>query len=271
MKPFFGHPKRFLLLIVALIAVGVMSTVTHCRNEEKEAAYKYQRAGGDSINVAIHYSPMSMYRYGDSLGGLNYELLRILSGEFGDNFKYYPISSAAEGLEALERGEYDLLVADIPMTSALKKRFIFTTPVYTDHQVLVSRDTTVNNPLALAGKEVWVIGGTPAVERLENLSREIGDSIDIRTTTEYTAEQLVILTAKGNIPRAVVNEDVAKKIQIDYPQIKLSTHISFSQFQSWLINKDQQQLAEKLDTQIRKLKETERYDSIVAKWTEECK
>lgn len=268
MKPFFGHPKRFLLLILAVIAVGIIATYSYYSNSEKEAGYKYQRAGGDSVNVAIHYSPMSMYRYGDSLGGLNYEILRMISKKFGEKFKYYPISSAAEGLRDLERGTYDLLVADIPMTAALKKKYIFTEPVYTDHQVLIGRDTTINTPLGLAGKEVWVIYGTPAAERLENLSREIGDSINVEATKEYTAEQLVILTAKGKIPRAVVNEDVAKKIQKDYPEIKISTQISFSQFQSWLLNIDKKELAKKLDTEIRAIKSTPQYDSIVAKWTE---
>ncbi len=268
MKPFLGHPKRFLLGILALVAVAIISTVGYFRQADKEAAYKYTRADGDTINVAIHYSPMSIYRYGDTLGGLNYEIIKHISKEFGDNFKFYPISSASEGIDKLEEGYYDLLIADIPLTAALKKRFISTVPVYTDQLVLVSRDTIVSSPLDLGGKEVWVVDGTPAAERLENLSREIGDTIHIESSSEYTAEQLVILTAKGKIPRAVVNEDVAKKLQKDYPQIKLSTHVSFSQFQSWLLNKDNRELADKIDKQIEMFKQTEQYDSLLNKWTE---
>lgn len=269
MKPFLGHPLRFLLAILAVVAIAIISTVGVYRKAEKEAAYKYSKANGDTINVAIHYSPMSIYRYGDTLGGLNYEIIKQISDKFGDNFKYYPISSAAEGLDKLEEGYYDILIADIPMTTALKKRFIFTTPVYTDHLVLVSRDSIVNNPLDLAGKDVWVVDGTPAAERLSNLSREIGDTIHVEASKEYTAEQLVILTAKGQIPRAVVNEDVAKMLKKDYPQICISTHISFSQFQSWLLNKDNKELTERLDREIEQFKTTELYDSILSKWTEQ--
>lgn len=268
MKPFLGHPQRFLLIILAVMAVAIISTVGYFRQSDRQSAYRYTPANGDTINVAIHYSPMSIYRYGDTLGGLNYEIIKCISREFGDNFKFYPISSASEGIDKLEEGYYDLLIADIPMTAALKKRCISTVPVYTDQLVLVSRDTIVNNPLELGGKEVWVVDGTPAAERLENLSREIGDSICIKTSSDYTAEQLVILTANGKIPRAVVNEEVAKKLQQDYPQIRLSTHISFSQFQSWLLNKDDHELAEKLDRQIEQFKQTAQYDSILNKWTE---
>lgn len=270
MKPFFGHPRLFFILILSVIAVGIISTYSHYSNVAKEAGYKYSRAEGDSVNVAIHYSPMSLYRYGDTLGGLNYEILTNLSRRYGYKFKYYPVSSAAEALEKLENGTYDLLVADIPMTAAVRKRVISTIPVYTDHQVLVSRDTTVTTPLSLAGKEVWVVKGTPANERLDNLSREIGDSIHIHPTTDYTAEQLVILTAHGDIPRAVVNEEVAKKIQADYPQIKISTHVSFSQFQSWLVNKNEKSLADSLDRQITMFKETATYDSVINKWIDRC-
>lgn len=101
MKPFFGHPRRFLVLILAIIAVGIISTVSYLHSSSGREGYRYVRAQGDSINVAIHYSPMSLYRYGDSLGGLNYEIATQISRQYGDKFKFYPISSSTQALSGL--------------------------------------------------------------------------------------------------------------------------------------------------------------------------
>ena len=163
-------------------------------------------------------------------------------------------------------GKYDILVADIPVTASLKERFRLSVPVYTDRMVLVSRDTTITSPLQLAGQSVWVVAGAPSVERLENLSREIGDSIDICDTHTYTAEQLVMLVAAGEIPRAVVNRAVAEKLLPEYTDVKISTHISFSQFQSWIMNKNSSRLADSIDAQIERFKLTPDYQALIEKF-----
>ena len=185
---------------------------------------------------------------------------------YGDKFKFYPVASVSESLDELSRGKYDILVADIPVIASLKERFRLSVPVYTDRMVLVSRDTTITSPLQLAGQSVWVVAGAPSVERLENLSREIGDSIDICDTHTYTAEQLVMLVAAGEIPRAVVNRAVAEKLLPEYTDVKISTHISFSQFQSWIMNKNTTRLADSIDAQIERFKLTPDYQALIEKF-----
>ncbi len=262
----FFIPRRVLVIALAILAVGIIVSVRHMHTSGNGAGYEYQRGRGDTINVAIAYSPMSLYRYADTLGGFNYEMLRDMGKMYGDRFKFYPVASVSESLDELERGKYDILVADIPVTASLKERFRFSEPVYTDRMVLVSRDTTITSPLGLAGEEVWVVAGAPSVERLENLSREIGDSIDIRDTHTYTAEQLVMLVSAGEIPRAVVNRAVAERMLAEYPEVKISTHISFSQFQSWIMNKNSATLADTIDAQIGRFKQTPEYQSLIEKF-----
>ena len=193
-------PRRILVIALAILAVGIIVSIRHMHTSGN-AGYEYQRGRGDTINVAIAYSPMSLYRYADTLGGFNYEMLRDMGHMYGDKFKFYPVASVSESLDELSRGKYDILVADIPVTASLKERFRLSVPVYTDRMVLVSRDTTITSPLQLAGQSVWVVAGAPSVERLENLSREIGDSIDICDSHTYTAEQLVMLVAAGDTAR----------------------------------------------------------------------
>ncbi len=259
--------RRILTLAVAVIVVGVIATVTYYNDHKRHPAYAYERAGGDTLNVAIAYSPMSLYRYADTIGGFNYEMMREMSHLYGDRVKYFPVVSVDEALAKLREGTFDIVMADIPVFASHREMYRFTIPVYTDRQVLVSRDSVIPSPLELAGKEVWVAAGSPARSRLENLSREIGDSIDIRVSPDYSAEQLVMLTARGEIPRAVVNQEVARRLSAEYPDLRISDNISFSQFQSWILNRSAAALQDTLDAQIERFKQTPQYAALLDKWT----
>lgn len=260
-------PRRLLVIVLAVLAVGIIVTVKESK-ASMAADGSYRRASNDTINIAIAYSPMSLYRYGDTLGGFNYEMMKEIAAAYGDNVRFHPVSSVQESLDKLESGDYDMLMADIPATASMKERFRFSVPVYTDRLVLVSRDTILTSPLQLADEEVWVVKGSPAAERLYNLSREIGDSIPVHESTYYNAEQLVMLVSAGDIPAAVVNKEVALRLKGDCPDAHISTHISLSQFQSWIFRKDETALADTIDAQIERFKKLPEYTELLEKWTE---
>ena len=263
----FFTPRRVLVVALAVLAVGLIVAwrdLSHTGGHS--SGYAYEPGRGDTVNVAIAYSPMSLYRYGDTIGGFNYEMMREMAEMYGDKFKFFPVTSVSESLDRLQQGDYDILVADIASTASLKERFRFSVPVYTDRLVLVSRDTTVTSPLGLAGKDVWAVAGSPAAERLENLSREIGDSIHIHDSHTYNAEQLVMLVNAGDIDRAVVNNEVALRLQPECPDVRISTQISLSQFQSWIMNKSNVVLADTIDSQIERFRQTPAYTALLRKY-----
>lgn len=75
-----------------------------------------------------------------------------------------------------------------------------------------------------------------------------------------------MLTAMGRIPRAVINEAKATRLAEDYPDVNLATPVSFTQFQSWVVNKDNTALADTLDAQIRRFKTTPQYSTLVERY-----
>ncbi|MBD5251584.1 MAG: transporter substrate-binding domain-containing protein [Bacteroides sp.] len=261
-------PRRLFVIVVGVIAIGLAATLLSGSGSGSAAVYN--RGDGDTINVAIAYSPMSLYRYGDTLGGLNYDIMKAIAGEYDMKVKFHPVTSATAALERLGRGDYDILMADIPVTASIKEKYRVSVPVYTDYLVLVSCDTTLSSTLDLAGKEVWVVKDSPAAERLENLSREIGDSIDIRSSADYNAEQLLMLVSAGDIPRAVVNRGVALSMLPDCPDLRISTRISLSQFQSWFFRKNEKALADTVDARLERFRTTEAYREILSSRTPDC-
>ena len=85
----------------------------------------------------------------------------------------------------------------------------------------------------LGHKHVAVPVGSPFIARLRALSHEIGDTIFVDEDPSYSSEQLVILTALGEVPRAVVSEGVARRLLHRYPRLDASVPVSFRQFQGW--------------------------------------
>lgn len=258
-------PRRLFVAIVAVLAVVITVSLLEIRSSRTSYT---SRADGpdDTIDIAIAYSPMSLYRHGDTLGGLNYDIMKAMAAQYGDNVKFHPLSSVSVALDRLEKGDYDMVMADIPVTSSLRDRFRVSVPVYTDRLVLVSRDSTDLSALDLAGREVWAVEGSPSAERLENLSREIGDSIDLHLTDRYSAEQLVMLVSAGEVPCAVVNRAVALSLRPECPGLHISAEVSLSQFQAWIFRRDETALADTIDSQLERFKTSSAYSDIMCRY-----
>ncbi|MBD5346904.1 MAG: transporter substrate-binding domain-containing protein [Bacteroides sp.] len=254
------------LIALLLIAIGAMWLLRVCSRPHSFGEYPTEHiSGGDTIDVAIEYSPLTFYQYGDSIGGFDYDLLRAIADEGNLKIKFHPVSALASALDGLRKGHFDLVVADVPTTTELREQFAFTEPAFLDRQVLVQRRDSASfiaSALDLAGQKVWVPAESPAVTRLANLSAEIGDTIYVVCDSLYGSEQLVILTATGEIERAVVNERIAKALASDYPDIDVSTGVTFTQFQSWLMRHDSSSLATQIDTLLVHYKNTPAYAAL---------
>lgn len=229
-------------------------------------------ASGDTLDVAIEYSPMSLYRYADTLGGFNYDVIREIARQKGLPLKFHPLTNITRGLEGLDSHKYDILVADVARTTDMQDRVIFTEPSFLDKQVLVqprdsvTRKGKIRSQIDLGSDTVWVPKGSPAVSRLYNLSREIGREIPVKESDEYGSEQLFMLTSLGEIPMAVVNEATALRLAKDYPQVDVSLGISFTQFQSWLVARERKQLADSINAALTDFKNTDGYAQLARRY-----
>ena len=132
-------------------------------------------------------------------------------------------------------------MSDIPATADMKERYLFVQPGEIDKQVLVQRkDTTGAVPYAnqfdLAGQHITLPNNSPFISRLRNLSHEIGDTIYVTEDLQYSTEQLVIMTAIGEVDNAVASARVAAPLLQRYPNLDASLEISFNQFQGWAMS-----------------------------------
>lgn len=236
------------LLYIALLGITLTMMVMLSRCDQPKAEVSDRPSGGDTLDIAIEYSPITYYSYDDTMGGFDYDLLRLIAAQSGRPMKFHPIVTLSRGLEGLNDSTYDVLVAQYPMTTAGRERYLFTQPIYIDKQVLVQRASTgVRRQFQLAGDTVWVVKGSPMHERIEGLSREMGDTIHVMSDPTYGAEQLMLRVAAGEIKFAVVNQSIARIMARKVPGLDISVDISLSQFQSWVLRKGNQSLCDSLN------------------------
>lgn len=267
------QPKKWLpWFYMALLAmtIVVMAMLHKCAGQQGTTTARH--SGGDTIDVAIEYSPTSYYTYADTLGGFNYDLLRLIAQRSGRPMKFYPIVTLHVAQQQLNDGRFDLLVAQFPTTIENKNQYLFTQNVSIDRQVLVQRvvkqgQLAVKSQLDLAGKTVWVVKGSPMLQRVRGLSREIGDTIIVKSDPVYGPEQLFLKVASGEIDYAVINAHIAKQLAEQYKgKVDMSKDVSFSQFQGFALKRGNHKLCDWLNKHITAIKADTLYKSLATRY-----
>ena len=272
LKLYKGKFALYLLLLIVIVMAMIM--LRNCSSPlSPQLGNTLKASGGDTIDIAIEISPLAYSMATDTIGGFQYDMLRQIAQRHNLKFKYHPFVPLSYALEGLDNGYFDIVVADIPSTTEFKEKYLLTDPVYLDRQVLVQRKDSMTGkaPISsqhqLASDTIWVVANSPFIGRIRNLSKEIGcDTIYIKQNPDYSSEILFIMTALGEIKQAVVNEKIASSLQKDYPQIDLNTKISFTQFQSWAINRENLELCDSINHWISDFKSTQDYTILQSRY-----
>ncbi len=228
-------PSAVTLIVLLVLAIILMVYARQCSRPVSLGAQATE-PGGDTLSIAIEMSPVSANVSADTLAGYYYDVIRAISRRENVAMAIYPVS-ITEGIEGLENGVYDLLVADIPATVASSHHLLLTEPLNLDRQVLVQRKNDMNYRSAfdLAGKEVYVPKDSPFVSRLYHLADEIGDTIYVIADPDYGQEALMMMVSAGEIPNAVVNRRQAETYSRRDSTIDFSVDISMNQNQAWAV------------------------------------
>lgn len=259
-----------LYAVLLLVAVVVMYML---RGYAKPQVTKIEDKKGELV-VAVEYAPMFLYTYGDTLGGFSYDLLNLIAAQKGIKFNFQPMVTLSSSLDKLKAGDYRMVCAEFPVTKEHKQDYLFTTPIYLDRQVLVQMKNgeghiAVKSQLDLAKDTVWVVNGSSSELRLENLSSEIGDTIYVMTEKNYGAEQLFLRVVSGEIKQAVMNERIAQELSKKYPNVDITTGISMTQFQSWILNKNDSAFCDSINSWIEAVKHTKEYTNLYNRYFSE--
>ena len=81
------------------------------------------------------------------------------------------------------------------------------------------------------------------------------------------AERVIVAMGSVNeTAEEVVNDLVAQSMAGDYPQVDISTGISFSQFQTWAMRRDSEPLADSISAWLESYKASARYSGLIRQY-----
>jgi ABC-type amino acid transport substrate-binding protein len=214
----------------------------------------------------------------DSIAGL--QVLMIDSFSKAMNIKNLELISETNLTEAINKllnHEVDILAWHIPIYNTMRDKINYSIPVFTSRQMLIQRKYNpkdsvefIRNQLGLANKNVYILPGTFYKQRLEYLSEEIGDHINIQEIQNATPKDMFQMLINRDIDYTVCDEFVARvliKENKEFSKLDMNTAISFSQNYSWCVHPDCPLLLDSLNSWLSRYLESKEYNKIYRKYT----
>ncbi len=251
--------KPRLTILLTVTAILLIS----CADERRPDVVDFPEIAERGELIAItSYSPFSYFVYRGEVMGYEYELLRLFEAHIGLPVEIKLARDFGEMMDMLDRGEGDLIAYGLTVTSARRERLAFTEPFNMTRQVLVQRKPEnwrqmmlhqierklIRNPVELAGETIVVRRGSAYVERLLNLSREIGADIHVEEAAEgVITEELIQQVATQEIDYTVADENIAGIKAAFYQDLDASTAVSLPQQTAWAVRPSSEALLDTLN------------------------
>jgi len=266
-------------IIFLLLIITGCNTV---KEEEKIANLDLDKIIQRGSLIAITgYNAYSYFIYKGEPMGFEYELVKKYADHLNVKLEIVIVKEMNKMFELLNNGEGDIIAFNLTVTKERQSEIAFTNTLNTVKQVLVQRrpeswhrmmahqidQNLVRNPIDLEGKTIYVRSGSSHLQRLKNLSEEIGgEIIIIEASPELGMEDLIEMVANGEIDYTISDDNVALLNQSYYSNIDVSTEISLPQKIAWGIRKNALLLQNDLNRWIDKEKKQSEFFIIRNKY-----
>jgi membrane-bound lytic murein transglycosylase F len=269
-------------IITALFLILFFS----CSNEEKDKSNVVD-FGLDKITergklIAITgYNAYSYFIYRGQPMGYEYELIKRLADYLNLELEIKVVKEIPQMFKMLNNGEGDIIAFNLTVTKNRKEQVAFTHHHNITRQVLVQRRPEnwyqmakheidrqlIRTPLDLENKTVHVRFGSSYIERLENLTEEMGAHINIvEAAPELSTEDLIRMVSEGKIEYTISDRNIALLQQAYYSNIDISTDISLPQKIAWAVRKNAPALLDTVNSWIDEIRKTPDYYVIYNKY-----
>ena len=245
--------KRILkLIILSIVAFSACTFNRETNNEinildhDLDAIIK-----SGTLRAVIDFNSVDYFIYKGEPMGFQYDMMQSFADHLGVDLELTVVDNYNDALRQLNGGKADIIAMGLAVNSNLKGELLFTEPIMETRQVLVQkkplnwREMTaddlnrqlIRNQLDLAYKTIYVEEKSIFYNRLLSLSEEIGDTISV-VEVPYNQDFLIEAVAFGDIDYTVADENMALVSTTYYPNIDVSTPVSFPHKVAWGIRKE---------------------------------
>ncbi len=270
--------KRYRLLYTTLVLLLLAAFLPGCDDGGKLFKSSSRAVMNDLeqieklgvLTAVTDFNSTNYFIYKGEPMGYQFDLLQVFAQHIGVRLELIAENNLDNAFDLLKEGKVDIFANNLTITASRKEHFLFTVPISTTRQVLVQSKSSgaspIRNPLDLGGRIVYVQKGSASVQRLNNLSEEIGKEIIVVELPRYEADELIELVANGEIDFTVCDEDVAKVNAFYYDNLDIITSVSFDQNLAWAVSKSSPELLKTLNEWFENFSQTAEYRIIKGKY-----
>lgn len=288
------HYLHFITLIFLTLVIScnteTPSTKKQKKSKRKESTKTEQvviQPDLDSIkkdgvlNVLTTYSSTSYFLYRGQPMGYEYELLKRFAEHLGVELNMVVANDIETMYNELGEGKIDLIAHGLTITQKRKELVNFSEYLYLTKQVLVQKkpdnwrklkwqaieNSLIHDAIELIGDTVSVRANSSYINRLANLSEELGGEIYIDTlAANLSTDRIIEMVAEGKIKYTVADDNIASINASYYPILDIDVPISFSQRIAWAMRKNSPELEKALNDWIKMMKKETVYYVIYNKY-----
>lgn len=233
------------------------------------------------LKVLTTYSGTSYFLYRGQTMGFEYDLLKRFAEELGVELEIQVSRNLDSLLYQLNNGDVDLVAHGLTITSERKLKVNFTDYLYLTHQVLVQKkpdnwremnwssiqSELIHDAIELIDDTVSVRANSSYMQRLQNLSKEIGGQIIIDTITgNHSTDKIIKMVVDGEIKYTVADNNIANINASYYPILDIDVPISFSQRIAWAVRTKSPDLKKAVNKWLKEMKKNTEYYVIYNKY-----
>ena len=223
----------------------------------------------DTLKALTIYSPTSYFLYKGEVMGFEYELLEKIAKGLGLVLKIIVVDDMDKMFQQLNEGKGDIIAYGLTITKKRKEIVAFTESYLKIHQVLVQKDNKekLQDITELGGKHISVRQNSSYIERIQNITNEIGTDIYIDTISgEFTTDDIIEMVHSGKIRYTVADNNIAYVNSTYYHDLDMLLPLSLSQKLAWAVRKDSPLLLAKINSLIESHVRTKNYNIIYNKY-----
>lgn len=248
-------------LISTLLIAACVFSLAACGSKKEETESK-EESGKESDTLVMatnaEFPPYEYYE-GDEVVGIDAEIAQAIADELGMTLKIEDMAFDSI-IPAVTSGKADFGAAGMTVTEDRKKNVDFTDTYATATQVIiVKEDSDIAGPDDLVGKKIGVQLGTTG-------DIYAGDIEDAEVEQYNKGFEAVQALTQGKIDAVVIDGEPAKEFVAQAEGLKILDEAFTEEEYAIAVAKGNDDLREKINDALAKLKESGKIDEIVAKY-----
>ncbi len=212
-------------LLVGLLLGPYLSAYIFAASGAHTVSYvdKIKSRGKLIVGTSADWPPFEYIDKNGQYAGIDIEIAKRIAQKLGVQLEIKDMKFAAL-IEALKKGDIDIILADMTPTAEREKEVDFSLPYYfgKGYAVVTLKTSNIKSEQDLYGKRIGVQLGTIQEEWAVNNLK--GKAADIKSYDRVYPEMVMVLK-RGDIDAMIVGDKIGEALTIKDPDLKIATYV----------------------------------------------